>query len=224
MLRIGGDITKNDKDAGQPLPPAMAAPLEAWVRSLPPGAPLWPGPWAAHKRGGKMLKKDAATAREAWIAKAATPEERAQRENSGFLVPRDSKGLVIDFHALRHTYITLLARSGISPKALMELARHSTLELSMRYAHTADAEKCDAVAKVWDGPFGWPMVVHGSRTGTESGEALYSKGGNGPETGEVKKTPGIIVPRSVMESCATEGEGFEPTDGQVRLRFSRPVQ
>ncbi|WP_162136234.1 hypothetical protein [Zavarzinella formosa] len=105
MLSVGDDVTKNNKDAGQPLPPSMAAPLESWVRTLPPTAPLWPGLGAAHKQGGKMLKQDAAAARSAWIAKAAIPEEKAMREASFFLQPKDAKGLLIDFHALRHTYI-----------------------------------------------------------------------------------------------------------------------
>jgi integrase len=39
----------------------------------------------------------------------------------------------VDFHALRHTYITRLAEAGIHPKVLQTLARHSTLETTLEY-------------------------------------------------------------------------------------------
>src|SRR5207247_65626 len=44
---------------------------------------------------------------------------------------RDADGRVADFHALRHSYITLLERSGASPKMAQELARHSDIRLTM---------------------------------------------------------------------------------------------
>ena len=48
----------------------------------------------------------------------------------------DAKGLFADFHALRHTYITNLARSGVSLVAAQKLARHSTPMLTaQRYTH-----------------------------------------------------------------------------------------
>jgi len=34
---------------------------------------------------------------------------------------------VVDFHALRHTFITLLARSGVAPALAKSRARHSTI-------------------------------------------------------------------------------------------------
>ena len=43
-----------------------------------------------------------------------------------------------DFHALRHSFISNLVRAGVSPKVAQQLARHSTITLTMdRYAHTA---------------------------------------------------------------------------------------
>src|ERR1700736_6410312 len=49
----------------------------------------------------------------------------------------DEAGCVADFHALRHSYITLLERSGVSPKIAQELARHSDIRLTMNvYTHT----------------------------------------------------------------------------------------
>ncbi len=43
----------------------------------------------------------------------------------------DHNGRVVDFHALRATYITLLVKGGASMKATQELARHSDPSLTM---------------------------------------------------------------------------------------------
>ena len=49
---------------------------------------------------------------------------------------RDDAGAVLDFHALRHTFITNLVRAGVHPRIVQQLARHSTMELTMNvYTH-----------------------------------------------------------------------------------------
>src|SRR5260370_4865456 len=59
---------------------------------------------------------------------------------------RDEEGRVADFHALRHSYITLLSRSGVSPKVAQELARHSDIRLTMNvYTHTGLFDLAGAV-------------------------------------------------------------------------------
>jgi hypothetical protein len=48
-----------------------------------------------------------------------------------------SLGRVADFHALRHTFISNLARSGAHPKVAQALGRHATVQLTPgRYSHT----------------------------------------------------------------------------------------
>ena len=37
----------------------------------------------------------------------------------------------LDFHSLRVTFVTSLARSGVHPKVAQMLARHSTIEITM---------------------------------------------------------------------------------------------
>lgn len=61
---------------------------------------------------------------------------RADLEAAG--IPyRDDSGRVVDFHALRHTFITRLAESGVHPSTAQKLARHSTIALTLdRYTHT----------------------------------------------------------------------------------------
>jgi hypothetical protein len=49
---------------------------------------------------------------------------------------RDASGRVADFHALRHSYVTALARSSAPVKVVQSLARHSTPTLTLGvYAH-----------------------------------------------------------------------------------------
>ena len=63
----------------------------------------------------------------------------------------DSAGNRVDFHALRHTYITLGAQAGIAPKVLMDLARHSDINLTMKvYSHTVVADRARALEAIPD--------------------------------------------------------------------------
>jgi integrase len=49
---------------------------------------------------------------------------------------KDDAGQVVDFHALRHTYITNIVKGGASVKVAQSLARHSTVNLTMdTYTH-----------------------------------------------------------------------------------------
>jgi len=49
---------------------------------------------------------------------------------------KDSDGRIVDFHALRHTYITNLARGGVQPQVAKQLARHGSITLTIdRYTH-----------------------------------------------------------------------------------------
>ena len=59
---------------------------------------------------------------------------------------KDKTGRVIDFHALRHTFITSLSKAGVSPRVSMELARHSQIDLTMRvYTDAGMLGTADAV-------------------------------------------------------------------------------
>jgi len=43
----------------------------------------------------------------------------------------DDQGRRADFHALRHTYGSMLAKAGIAPRVAMSLMRHTDLRLTM---------------------------------------------------------------------------------------------
>jgi hypothetical protein len=43
----------------------------------------------------------------------------------------DDRGRRVDFHSLRHTYGSMLAKAGIAPRVAMSLMRHTDLRLTM---------------------------------------------------------------------------------------------
>lgn len=64
---------------------------------------------------------------------------------------KDAGGRVVDFHALRHTFITNLAQKGVHPKTAQALARHSTITLTMdRYTHSLQEDQIQAVDLLTD--------------------------------------------------------------------------
>ena len=115
--------TKNRKEAVQPLPPDVAEALHGYLDGRPADLPVWPGTWPV--AAAEMLRID--------LEAAGIPY-------------RDESDRVADFHALRHSYITLLSRSGVSPKLAQELARHSDIRLTMNvYTHTGLFDLAGAV-------------------------------------------------------------------------------
>jgi len=74
---------------------------------------VWPRSW--YRASARMLRID--------LEAAGIPYQ-------------DEGGHVFDFHALRHQFISNLARAGVHPKAAQALARHSTITLTLdRYTH-----------------------------------------------------------------------------------------
>ena len=87
--------------------------------------------------------------RESWLKTAQNDAECEAMEKSDFLTYRDSEGRQADFHALRHTYLSRLGRSGASAKVMQRLARHSTVELTLgRYTHAGLFDLKSAVGKL----------------------------------------------------------------------------
>jgi integrase len=93
-----------------PLRADVAALMRSYITGKPKGKPLWPGSWA--EAGAEMVRLDLLAAGISYV---------------------DERGLVYDFHALRHQFISSLAAAGVHPKAAQELARHSTITLTMDY-------------------------------------------------------------------------------------------
>ena len=59
---------------------------------------------------------------------------------------RDDSGRVVDFHALRHSFGSMLAASSVHPKTAQKLMRHSTISLTMdRYSHVYREQEAAAI-------------------------------------------------------------------------------
>ena len=159
-----------------PLPPDMAKLLREWLPSLASDAKLWPGQWAAHKWASKFVQHDLKAAREAWLTTAPDDEEREAMDKSDFLPYRDSEGQQADFHALRHTFLSRLGRSGASAKVMQRLARHSTVALTLdRYTHASLFDLQAAVEKLPPLPSTGPKPVEPETvraTGTSAADVL----------------------------------------------------
>src|SRR5262249_51998118 len=121
---------KNRKTKVQPLPADMADLLRAYLRNKPAGQPVWGGSWASDHRGAEMLRGD--------LEVAGLPST----------VEGPDGPLFADFHALRHSYLTLGGRAGIDLRTLQELAGHSTPVLTARYSHRRLYDLAGAVEKL----------------------------------------------------------------------------
>ena len=123
IIVVAGAYTKNKKVANQPIRPELAAELAKWLRGMPKDEPVWPGSW--YRKAAEMLRVDLKAAK----VDFCTADGR------------------LDLHALRHTYITSLSLSDdpVHPKIAQELARHSTIDLTMNYYTHLQTAKLAAV-------------------------------------------------------------------------------
>ena len=150
-LTIEASYSKRRREDVQYLHPDVVAKVREWLneRKFGPNEILFPvsaRTCGLERTTAKMMKNDLKAARQKWIDEAETPEEKAKREESDFLKYIDSKGLFADFHTLRHTFITNLCRSNISPKTAQTLARHSDISLTMNiYSHVSPEEQAAAI-------------------------------------------------------------------------------
>lgn len=114
----------------EPLPADVAELLRHYLEGKPAGRPLWGGTWARDRKGAEMLRLD--------LAAAGIP----------YMVPGPDGPLFADFHALRHSYLTLGGRAGIDLLTLQKLAGHSTPTLTARYSHRGLDDLAGAVDKL----------------------------------------------------------------------------
>ncbi|HMP08113.1 MAG TPA: tyrosine-type recombinase/integrase [Lacipirellulaceae bacterium] len=157
-LNLAGDVptatveaaySKRRKRDQQPLPAWLVDRLRPWLAAhptlatAPQSAKLFPGGW--WRRAAAMLREDLAAAEIDYV---------------------DEDGRVLDFHGLRHQYITALTAAGVHPKTAQTLARHSTIDLTMNlYTHQLRTDVADALATV-PGPAPAPDSQRQRATGT----------------------------------------------------------
>ena len=100
--------TKNKKTAVLPLVPQLAQMLKDWREQQ-------------HTLTGTVFKRSVPTA-------VTLLKDLAACGIKGV----DEHRRHLDFHALRHTFATMLANAGISPRVAMELMRHSDMRLTAK--------------------------------------------------------------------------------------------
>jgi integrase len=131
-VTVEAGYSKHRREDVQPIRRDLADLLRPWLAGKEHGKPVFKIP----SKTAKMMREDLEAGRDAWLEEAPSKKVRKEREKTSFLKYRDAAGRVADFHALRHTYISRLVRSGANVKVAQELARHSTPTLTLgRYAH-----------------------------------------------------------------------------------------
>ncbi len=127
----------------------------------------------------------------------------------------DAQGRVLDFHALRHTFITNVANSGASVRTTQELARHSTPTLTIgRYAHTDDEQKRAAINAL---PDIQPLDADARKTGTN--EADWSSGC--PDSGGRQRP---ITPRTGIAGAADGAARGQEDEAQDKSKKELTVK
>lgn len=112
---------RSGRDDVQPIRRDIADALRPWLAGKEPGQPVFPIP----QKSAQMLYLD------------------LRRAGIGAI---DADGRIADFHALRHTFITVLVARGINVKVVQELARHSTPTLTLGlYTHMKKGDLRDAL-------------------------------------------------------------------------------
>jgi len=139
--------SKRRRDDVQPIQTELAQVLLPWLRSKPPGKPLFAN---LTKHTADMLRID--------LEAAGIPY-------------RDASGRFADFHALRHSYVTALAKSNAPVKIVQTLARHSTPTLTLGvYSHIGLFDQTAALDALPDlsrpEPESEPSIL--AATGTDS--------------------------------------------------------
>ena len=59
----------------------------------------------------------------------------AARDDKGKIKKRDAQGRTVDIHALRHSFCTMVAQSGVNMQTAQRLMRHATPAMTARYTH-----------------------------------------------------------------------------------------
>lgn len=109
-VTVKAAYSKHKREDVQPIRPDVAAMVRQYIAGKPAQSLLWPGNWTDCT--AEMVRLD--------LAAASLPYQ-------------DDEGEFFDFHALRGQFISFLAASGVHPKVAQELARHSTIVLTMDY-------------------------------------------------------------------------------------------
>ncbi len=123
VVTVAAGYSKRRREDAQPIRPELAESLRPWLAASPADSPLF---GRLTPNTADMLRIDLA---------AGIPYA-------------DDDGRVGDFHALRHSFVSALAMSGASVKAVQTLSRHSTPTLTFGSTRTPGFMTSRARSKV----------------------------------------------------------------------------
>ncbi len=129
-VTMAARFAKNRRTKVQPVPADVADALRPYLSVKTASSPVWAGTWASGYTGAEMLRRDLEAVGIPYAVEGPDGPEYA------------------DFHALRHTYLTMLGRNGVDLRTAQELAGHSTPLLTARYSHCRLYDLAGAVDKL----------------------------------------------------------------------------
>ncbi len=104
----------------------------------------------------------------------------------------DEAGRRADFHALRHTYGTMLSKAGVAPRVAMELMRHTDLKLTMKvYTDPRIFDLAGAVEMLPTLPGDEPQAQIAAATGTD-----------GAVPADAGRTQSVTYPSAGLGECS----------------------
>lgn len=166
-----------------PLRIDVASTVRKWIaqrEAIGQGERLWPGTW--FERAAEMLQAD-------------LKEAEIEYE--------DDQGRVFDFHALRHQFISNLVLAGVHPKVAQQLARHSTITLTMdRYAHVPTEHTVNALEQLAATDCSLiPYVPRYVPASDISGQALAASGNENTPAGKKARRRKALPATALDASC-----------------------
>ena len=177
-VKVAAAYSKHRRDDIVPVRRDLAEILVAFLKGRPAGVRLF----AVPEKTAVMMRRDLVAARKAWAKEAKDAKAQEERGKSFFLAYRDGSNRVADFHALRHTFITRLARAGVAPAVAKSLARHSTIILTMdHYTHTLIGDERAALDRLPKIKPVAPQPEAARATGTDDTVSRVDKTATTPE-------------------------------------------
>ncbi len=200
---LSGSDAKNHKDILQPINAELAAELRPWLKARKAGVPVFTMPSKANVV--RMFREDMAHARIAFLKRRKPGGERRKLRQGDFLRSVDGEGRYADFHALRATFITMLARANVPLKVLQTLARHSTPVLTMNAYATMGISDMDAAVAT--------LPSFNPRTANEPERRVLRATGT-TDTAPVYSPP--VCPRGTRVGQTTAENGRELAESGIR--------
>lgn len=137
----------NGKTIHVPLTARLAAAIRSQIGERKSGY-VWPHEAARYNRRGA---DDFSNEFRAILVESGLAEKRSHKKKDGNKsdtrsVPHDKSGL--SFHSLRHSFISMLKRSGATQAVAKALAGHSSDSINELYTHIPAEALADAIAKL----------------------------------------------------------------------------